>query len=123
MDTITIHIPASPQYVQIVRLIASGLAARLRFTIEDIEDLKIAVDELAAYLTGTQGRPGTLEIEFTIQGDRIVISGTGHFEPGQKVRADLTEFSRMILNTVADEATFEQDDGVPRFTLTKIKKS
>ena len=121
MDTVTIRIPASPEYVQIVRLVASGLASRLRFTIEDIEDLKIGVDELCAYLTGTQGREGTMSVSFRVDGDRIAIEGSGHFAPGQRIRADLTEFSRMILDTVADSANLEQQDGVPTFSLTKSK--
>ena len=123
MDTISIHIPASPEYLQVVRLIASGLASRLRFTIDDIEDLKIAVDELSAYLTGAQGREGTLEISFDIHDDRIDIRGVGHFASGTKVRTELTEMSRMILKTVVDDAQLQQLDGTPTFRLSKTKQS
>ena len=123
MDTISIRIPASPEYLQVVRLIASGLASRLRFTIDDIEDLKIAVDELSAYLTGAQGREGTLEISFDIHDDRIDIRGEGHFATGTKVRTELTEMSRMILQTVVDAAELQQLDGTPIFRLTKTKQS
>ena len=123
MDTISIQIPASPEYLQVVRLIASGLASRLRFTIDDIEDLKIAVDELSAYLTGAQGRDGTLEISFDIHEDRIDIRGVGRFAGGTKVRTELTEMSRMILQTVVDTANLEQLDGTPTFRLTKTKQS
>ncbi|HWC15068.1 MAG TPA: hypothetical protein VG929_10845 [Actinomycetota bacterium] len=122
MDTISVSIPASPEYLKVVRLIVSGLASRLRFTIDDIEDLKIAVDELSAYLTGAQGRDGSLQIGFQIYDDRIEISGAGHFSAGTKVRTDLTEMSKMILDTVVDSATLHQTDGVPSFTLTKVTK-
>jgi serine/threonine-protein kinase RsbW len=121
-DTVTIRIPAAPAYLQVVRLIASGLATRLRFTIDDIADLKIAVDELCAYLTGTHGREGELEIKFDLYDDRIEITGSGNFSPGDKVRTDLTDLSRMILETVTDSASLEQADGVPTFRLTKSKK-
>ena len=123
MDRVSIKIPASPAYLQVVRLIASGLASRLGFTIDDIEDLKIAVDELSAYLTGAQGRDGTLDIAFVIDGDRIDITGAGTFTAGIKVRTELTQFSRQILDTVADSASLHQDDGVPTFTLSKAKRS
>ena len=122
MDTISVSIPASPEYLKVVRLIAAGLASRLRFTIDDIEDLKIAVDELSAYLTGAQGREGTLDIIFDVHDDRIEIGGTGHFTPGTKVRTDLTDMSRMILQTVVDSATLEQQNGAPTFRLTKTKQ-
>jgi serine/threonine-protein kinase RsbW len=123
VDTISTKIPASPEYIQVVRLIASGLATRLGFTLDDIEDLKIGVDELCAYLTGAQGREGTLAIEFRVGENRIEISGSGTFTAGIKVRTELTEFSRKILETVADDAALDQTDGVPSFSLTKTKTS
>jgi serine/threonine-protein kinase RsbW len=122
VDTVTIRIPASPAYVQVVRLVAAGLAARLKFTIDDIEDLKIAVDELSAYLTGAQGREGDIDIRFTVTDDRIEIAGTGILAPGQKMRTDLTEFSRMILDTVVDSATLDNTNGRPAFNLVKSKR-
>ena len=123
MSTVAITIPASPAYLHVVRLVAAGLASRLRFTLDDIEDLKIAVDEMAAYLTGSNGRDGELEIRFTIHAGRLEIRGLGHFSPGQKIRTDLTEFSRMILDTVVDSASLEQSDGVPTFSLVKSKSA
>lgn len=121
METVAIKIPASPVYLQVVRLVAAGLASRLKFTLDDIEDLKIAVDEMSAYFTGANGRDGTIEVTFTIQGDRLEITGAGRFSPGEKVRTELTEFSRMILETVADSASLQQMDGTPTFNLVKSK--
>ncbi|HYY44351.1 MAG TPA: anti-sigma regulatory factor [Actinomycetota bacterium] len=121
MDTVSIKIPAAPAYLQVVRLVAAGLASRLGFTIDEIEDLKIAVDELSAYLTGPQGRRGTLEIDFTSQDGRIQITGCGRFPSNERVRTELTELSQKILETVADEASLEHTDGVPTFRLLKKK--
>ncbi len=123
MDTVTIKIPAAPAYVQVARLVAAGLASRLKFTIDDIEDLKIAVDEVCAYLTGAQGREGDIHIQFTVTDDRIEIAGTGMLAPGQKIRTDLTEFSRVILDTVVDSATLDSANGRPAFNLVKSKRS
>jgi serine/threonine-protein kinase RsbW len=105
--------------VQVVRLVAAGLASRLKFTLDEIEDLKIAVDELAGYIIGTQGREGTLEIRFAILEDGLEIHGEGHLAPDTKLRKELTEFSRMILASVADSASLQQLDGVPTFELLK----
>lgn len=123
MEQVTITIPASPAYIGVVRLVAAGLATRLDFTIDEIEDLKIAVDELSAYLTGSQGREGDLQIAFAISDNKIEIRGEGQLSPGQKVRTELTEFSRMILDTVVDTATLAQADGSPVFELSKVKSA
>jgi len=123
LEQVTIRIPASPVYIGVVRLVAAGLASRLNFTIDEIEDLKIAVDELCAYLTGSQGRDGDLQLAFSISDNRIEIRGQGHLSPGQPVRTELTDFSRMILDTVVDSATLEQADGSPVFELSKVKSA
>ncbi|MGI8707373.1 MAG: hypothetical protein ACR2LG_04130 [Actinomycetota bacterium] len=79
------------------------------------------MDELSAYLTGSQGRDGTLDITFEVGDDKISIRGSAQLKAGQRVRSELTEFSRMILETVADEASLEQLDGSPSFRLTKSR--
>ena len=38
METVKVAIPAAPRYVQVVRLIAAGLASRLGFTLDEIEE-------------------------------------------------------------------------------------
>ena len=44
-DYIEIRVPAKAQYVGVARLAISGLASRLGFTYDEIEDLKIASSE------------------------------------------------------------------------------
>lgn len=45
-DYVEMKVPAKAQYVGVVRLAISGLASRLGFTFEEIEDLKIASSEV-----------------------------------------------------------------------------
>lgn len=44
-DYIEIRVPAKPQFVSVIRLTVSGLANRIGFDYDEIEDLKIAVSE------------------------------------------------------------------------------
>ena len=69
----------------------------------------------------TLGDDGTLDIKFVVHEGKLEISGAGKFAPGQKVRTDLTELSRMILHTVVDSASLQQADGTPVFELVKSK--
>src|SRR2546423_11409599 len=48
-------VPAAPEYLRLVRLTAAGLASRLGFTFDEVEDLRIAVDELCFHLLGGVG--------------------------------------------------------------------
>lgn len=45
MDYIEMKIPAKPEYVGVMRLTLSGIASRMGFTYEEIEDIKIALSE------------------------------------------------------------------------------
>lgn len=44
-DYIEMKVPAQPEYVGIIRLTLSGVASRMGYTYDEIEDLKIAVSE------------------------------------------------------------------------------
>ena len=120
-ETVSISLPALPEYVQTVRLVVAGLASRLKFTIDEIEDLKIGVDELCAYLTGPHGRPGVVRIKFEIGADYLAVSGQGELEDTGGLRSTLTELSRQILETVADEASLKVEAGRWGFFLRKAK--
>jgi serine/threonine-protein kinase RsbW len=122
METVSIKVPASPEFLHVVRLVAAGLAARLHFTLDEIEDLKIAVDELTGYLTGPQGRDGTLEVRFSVGEDQIEIHGVGHLRAAHQVRTELSQLSRMILETVADSASLQRPDNTLSFDLVKTRR-
>jgi serine/threonine-protein kinase RsbW len=73
-DQVTIRMPAEGAYLSILRTATAGLAARLDFTLDEIEDLRIAVDEACGMLLG-QAAPGAdLECDFTLGEDRISIA-------------------------------------------------
>lgn len=47
-DVIELELPADPAYLGVVRTACAGLGARLDLTLDEIEDLRIAVDEACA---------------------------------------------------------------------------
>lgn len=44
-ETIKMEINSNPEYVGIIRLTTSGIANKIGFSIDDIEDMKVAVSE------------------------------------------------------------------------------
>lgn len=65
-ETVELTVPASASYVSVLRTVTASLAARRDFTIDEIDDLRIAVDEASALLlphAGAQrGRPPNLTV-------------------------------------------------------------
>ena len=44
-DTVTLELPCHPQYLLVARLAAGGVGHRAELSVEDIEDLKVAIAE------------------------------------------------------------------------------
>lgn len=60
-ETIKMEITANPEYVSIIRLTTSGIANKVGFCIDDIEDLKVAISEAC-----TNAIKHSLDDRFTI---------------------------------------------------------
>ena len=43
LETIKIEVTANPEYVSIIRLTVSGIANKVGFSLDEIEDIKVAV--------------------------------------------------------------------------------
>jgi serine/threonine-protein kinase RsbW len=73
-DRVTIRMPAEGAYLSVLRTATAGLAARLDFTLDEIEDLRIAVDEACGLLL-SQASPGAnLDCDFTLAEDSVTIA-------------------------------------------------
>jgi len=73
-DHVQVCMPAESAYLSVLRTATAGLAARLDFTLDEIEDLRIAVDEACAMLLA-QAIPGTsLECGFELGADQVTIT-------------------------------------------------
>ena len=55
---VELRLPADSAYVSVLRTTSAGLAARLDFTLDDIEDLRMAVGEASA-LVLPEAEPGS----------------------------------------------------------------
>ncbi len=72
-DVVSLRLPAASAYLSVLRTATASLASRLDFTIDDIEDLRIAVDEACAMLLA-QAVPGSdLTCEFSVTGDELAV--------------------------------------------------
>lgn len=85
-DVVELRIPADSAYLSILRTATAGLAARLDFTLDEIDDLRIAVDEASALLLGDAADGADLRCLYTLLPDQLLIrvatrSRTGDIRP------------------------------------------
>lgn len=76
VQRVTLSLPASAEYVDIVRLNLYGIASKMGFSYEEIEDMKVAVSEACnnsvLYAYGQEG--GMVEVLFQVSQDSLTIT-------------------------------------------------
>jgi len=136
-DYIELQLPAKAQYVGVARLTISGIASRLGFTYDEIEDLKIATGEAitnAVQHAYKEEEPGNVFVGCALFEDRIeiMIADQGQsfdFEETKKRVGPYNEkeeakFLRegglglYLMETLMDEVKVHHEEGVTVF-MTK----
>ncbi|WP_186576331.1 anti-sigma B factor RsbW [Aquibacillus kalidii] len=80
-DFIEIKVPAKAEYVGVVRLTTSGIANRMGFSYEEIEDLKVAISEAmtnAATHAYDDKEEGEVTVGFGLYEDRLEVMVADH---------------------------------------------
>ena len=124
---VSLVVPAAPEYLRLVRLTAAGLASRMGFTFDEVEDLRIAVDELCHLLLMAEnpprrpasGRGRTIELRYRSEPDLIQIDGATEHE-GEI--PEPSELSLQILTALVDERGARLGRRADRFHLTKQRE-
>jgi hypothetical protein len=121
-DEVRVVVPARPEYLRLARVTAAGLAGRLGFSYDEIEDLRLAIDELCFGLTGATGKHGTVELVYDVEPSSLTVEGRGRFEE-DIAPVGLTELSTVILSALVDEHELSSDLEGPHFRLVKRRRS
>jgi serine/threonine-protein kinase RsbW len=116
---VELRLPADSAYVSVLRTTSAGLAARLDFTLDDIEDLRMAVGEASA-LVLPEAVPGSdLVCEFFMRPGELTIQvGVQARQPSPP---DENSFAWQVLTTLATKASASIDGD--RFTIILTMQS
>lgn len=115
---IELALPADTRLLRLVRLVASGLASTAGFDVDELDDLRIAVDEaVASLLEGGDG--SRLNLRFDVGQSEVGMSGTANAAAGSPLDPDRVELSTQILAAVCDEHELDVTDGSVRVRIAK----
>jgi hypothetical protein len=70
IDEITLTFPREPDFQRVAHLVLGGLAVRLNLTIENLEDLQIALDSLLER-TDHEDRKGDITVRMSLHDDAL----------------------------------------------------
>lgn len=114
---IRLIIPGAPEFLRLARLAAADAGSRAGLTFDEIEDLRIGVDELCHAVMRTDGT-GVVALVFRLLDDGIEVEGEGPpLDTGGEAKP--SELSRTIVAAVVDEHELERDGDTLRFHLSK----
>ena len=121
-DPVELSIPIQSDLIVLARLTAATVASRAGFNVEEVEDLRLAVDELCvSIVNGTgagrlnltfQGGDGSVEVICVLDGpsEAPVVTHEGFGEHDLSIR---------IIDALVDEHGEDVDDGQRRVWLRK----
>ncbi|MFC0626848.1 ATP-binding protein [Kribbella deserti] len=110
---VRLTIPADGAYVAVPRSVVGNLAARNNFTVDAIDDLRIAIDEACSLLL-PQATDGVLECVFAIQPPLMTVTTSATVPNGWK--PDTGSFGWTVLAALVETVEAETIEG--RLTIT-----
>lgn len=104
VEEIKLSVPTMVTYSRVARLAVTGLASRVGFSYDEIEDLRIAIGEVCGVLL--DGAGGRLTFTCQVGDDDLVVAATR--QPIGEVPV-ITDLTRQILLAVVDEVDIDPE--------------
>jgi serine/threonine-protein kinase RsbW len=98
---VELRVPADATFVAVLRSLTAGLAARCDLTLDEIEDLRLAVDEACALLLPHAGPDTSITARFALHPDYLELSISVPAEPD--ATPDRGGFGWTVLCALANE--------------------
>ncbi|WP_322936679.1 ATP-binding protein [Nocardioides bizhenqiangii] len=106
---VELRLPADGAYAAVLRTLTAGLAARLDFTMDDIEDLRIAVSEATAMVLDQADAGADLVCKFRLEPGELRLEVAAAAE--SPAAPDYDSFGWQVLTTLTSAASVEATRG------------
>ncbi|MDH2415343.1 anti-sigma factor [Nocardioides sp. CER19] len=112
---VELRLPTDGAFISVLRTATAGLAARLDFTLDDLEDVRMAVGEAAALVLEAADPGADLTTRFWLRPHELTITVATPARAATAPAAD--SFAWTVLTTLAREATVRAEPGIFEITL------
>ncbi|GAB3815458.1 ATP-binding protein [Micromonospora zhanjiangensis] len=103
-DVVLLTVPADGGYLSVLRTATAGLAARLHFALDEIEDLRIAVDEACAMLLAVSRNGAELDCRFAVTEDALTVEVSVPTSAGAQLPSE-SSFAWKVLTALTTSAS------------------
>ncbi|WP_257351839.1 anti-sigma B factor RsbW [Pseudalkalibacillus decolorationis] len=106
-DFIEMTIPAKADYVGVARLTVSGIANRMGYTFDEIEDIKIAVSEAITNAVNhaySDGQQGFIKLAYEVHDDKleVTISDEGQSFDVEETKKEMGPVNGKALDQISE---------------------
>jgi len=109
-DVVLLTVPADGGYLGVLRTATAGLAARLHFALDEIEDLRIAVDEACTMLLAVTTPGAELDCRFAVTEDALTVEVSTPAVRDARLPAE-SSFAWKVLTALTTSATADLSAG------------
>ena len=106
-DTVELRVPAESGYVSLVRTVTTALAARCELTLDDMEDLRIAVDEACSLLLPHAAAMSSLHARYSLKHGCLEV--TAQVRTSGPTEIDRDGFAWTVLQALATSVEVSND--------------
>jgi serine/threonine-protein kinase RsbW len=124
-SVVRVAVPARADMLHLLRSVAASVGARMSMPLDDVEELKIAVDEAATLmLDRSGGTPGSLELDLTLTDEslrvelRVEPADAAAVEVGSDAEL-LATWPWRVIAGMTEEASIERSETGTTITFMK----
>ncbi len=99
-DVVEISVPMRTEFIATLRTVAASIGADAGFSIDEIDDLRLAISEVVSSLTDRTAPDDRVDASFVTEGSRVAVTITTR---RGDAAIELDELASSILNSVVDE--------------------
>jgi serine/threonine-protein kinase RsbW len=120
---VEVRVPADGAYIATLRLTAASLAARCDLTVDDIEDLRLAVDEACALLLPHATAGGTVDAQYRLAPGELSVTASVASADGDADTPDRSGFAWSVLSALASEVDVNATQGRLSIMVSKRRET
>ena len=98
---VRLSVPATPRFLAAARVVAASLGVEAGLNVDDLDDLRLGVNELVSLLVEAAPPGARVDLEFEVQDVRISVRGT--LQGGVAEAMEIDELTRRIVEAVVDD--------------------
>lgn len=115
-DEVCLLVPPRSSHLRAVRLVAAEAGRRAGLDVSELDDLRIAVDELCYTLMAATDQ--RLFVRVVVHDGRVIVRGTGRLRVGSPAPT-LPNVAELIVDAVSDHYTFDHAGDQLSFVVIK----